>query len=188
MNVSKKEAYDWIAKNYMKLIFAAIAAVILSLLFGSSVKLIVLSAILILLASFSTFYFNYMTAPVNLELVKLSTILMAYTHGIAAGLLVGILSTIFGKVLIGRIDEKLPISVAAISLLAVAAGIFSEANIATLGIVLVGLYNISLFSISMAMGGDLGWNIPYEGTDFLINIILFTRIAPLLVPLLQWAT
>jgi len=185
MKISKKKVLELFRKHFLKLIFAVVVLVALSLLFGTSVKTIIFAIILILLGAFSTFYFNYVVAPVNFELVKLGTILMAYTHGIAAGLMVGILATILGKVLIGRIDEKLPISVIAISLVAVGAGLFPGANIVVLGIALVGLYNIALFSITQATGGDLGWNIPYEGTNFLINFILFTRIAPFLVPLLQ---
>ncbi|MAG15535.1 hypothetical protein CMO88_00580 [Candidatus Woesearchaeota archaeon] len=185
MKISKQQAFAWFKKSYLKLIFAIVALILLSLLLGTSVKTLVFAIVLILLASFSTFYFNYVTAPVNFELVKMSTILMAYTHGIIAGLIVGIAATIIGKILIGRIDEKLPISVAAISIVAVAAGLFSAANIVVLGILLVGFYNISLFSISMTTGGDLGWNIPYEGTNFAINFILFTRIAPFILPLLQ---
>jgi len=185
MKISKRNVLDAFRKHFLKLMFAAIVLIGLSLLFGTSVKTVVFTIGLIAIASFSTFYFNYVNAPVNFELVKLSTILMAVSHGIAAGLIVGVLSTIIGKVLIGRIDEKLPLSVAAISLLAVGAGIFSGVEIVVLGIVLVGIYNIALFSISQLMGGDLGWNIPYEGTNFAINFILFTRLAPLLLPLIR---
>lgn len=185
MGIGKKQTYDFFKRNCLKLALSAVAVLLLSLLLGVSVKTVLLMAMLILLASFSTFYFNYIVIPVNFELVKMSTILAAYTHSIAAGLVVGIASTILGKVLIGRIDDKLPISVAAISLLAVAAGLFPSAGIVVLGIVLVGFYNIALFSLTHAMGGDVMWNLPYEGTNFVFNFILFTRIAPLLLPLLQ---
>ncbi|MBS3133192.1 hypothetical protein J4470_03640 [Candidatus Woesearchaeota archaeon] len=185
MKISKKQAIGLFRKHFLRLVFASVALAMLSLLLGTSVKTIIFAIILILLGAFSTFYFNYVAAPINFELVKLGTILMAYTHGIAAGLIVGILGTVLGKVMIGRIDEKLPISVIAISLVAIGAGLFPGANIMFLGIALTGLYNIALFSVTMATGGDLHWNIPYEGTDFAINFVLFTRIAPFLVPLLQ---
>ncbi len=185
MRMGRKEADAFLRRHYLKIVIAAAIVLLLSLLLGVSVAAIALTALLILVASFSTFYFNYIVIPVNFELVKMSTILVAYTHGIAAGLIVGILSTMLGKVLIGRIDDKLPISIAAISLLAVAAGLFQAANIALLGIALVGIYNIALFALTHAMGGDLGWNLPYEGTNFFFNFILFTRVAPLLLPLLQ---
>ncbi len=185
MGMWKKKTYDFFRRHFIKMVISAAALPFISLLFGVSVKTAFLMILLILLASFSTFYFNYVVVPVNFELVKMSTILAAYTHGIAAGLAVGIFSTILGKVLIGRIDDKLPVSVAAISLLAVAAGLFSSVNIAVLGIVLVGIYNIALFTLTHVMGGDLGWNLPYETTNFFFNFMIFTRIAPLLLPLLQ---
>ena len=188
MRLSRKETIEIFRRHYLKVVIGFALLILISLVSGVSVQTMLVSAVLILLASFSTFYFNYANVPVNFELVKMATILMAYSHGIAAGLIVGILSTIAGKVLIGRIDEKLPISVAAIAVVAIAAGmapaIFPGAGIAVLGITLVGLYNVALFSLSVAMGGDLGWNLPYEGTNFAINFILFTRIAPYLLPLL----
>lgn len=184
MRISREHAYSILRKNMGKIALATAAIVGFSLISGTSVVAIVVIATLIVLASLSTIYFNWVSAPVNFELVKLSTIVVAYTHGIFAGLIVGILSTVAGKVLIGRIDEKLPVSVAAISCLAILAGVFSSTNITFLGIALTGLYNISLFGISMASGGDFGWNLPYEATNFAINLVLFTRIAPFLVPLL----
>lgn len=185
MGVWKRQTYGFFRRHFLKLAISAAALLLLSLILGVSVKTVFFMALLTILASFSTFYFNYVVVPVNFELVKMSTILVAYTHGIAAGLAVGIFSTILGKVLIGRIDDKLPVSVVAISLLAVAAGIFSPANIVVLGIILVGIYNIALFTLTHVMGGGLGWNLPYEATNFFFNFMLFTRIAPLLLPLLQ---
>lgn len=185
MKASRERAYAWARKHLAKILICVGAAIALSLLFGTSIFSIIAIAGLIMVASFSTFYFNYVSAPVNFELVKLSTILVAYTHGIMPGLAVGILSTVLGKVLIGRIDEKLPISVAAISVVAVAASLFGGVGIVALGITLVAIYNVVMFSITMLMGGDLAWNVPYEGTNFLINVVLFTRVAPLLLLLLK---
>ena len=185
MKATKLQAYAFLRKHSAKLAAAAVAVVALSLLLGTSITAMAAIIGLIAVAAFSTFYFNYVSLPINFELVKLSTILVAYTQGIAAGLVVGVLSTIIGKVLIGRIDERLPISVAAISAVAVLAGLFSGADITVLGTGLAALYSASMFAISMMLGGDLGWNLPYEGSSFLINFVLFTRIAPLILPLLQ---
>ena len=181
--LSRKEALELLKKHYVKLAVVFVLIIGISLVSGASVKTITALLVLILLASFSTFYFNYVNVPVNFELVKLATILTAYSHGITAGLIVGIVSTIAGKVLIGRIDEKLPISIIAIATVATLAGLFSGADIVILGIALVGIYNVALFALGTAMGGQVGWNLPYEGTNFLINFVLFTRIAPLLLPL-----
>ncbi len=152
-----------------------------SLLFGAALETILLALLLIVIASFSTFYFNYVSAPINLELVKFSTIIMAFHSGVWAALIVGISSTLIGKILIGRIDEKLPISIIAISTVAVLASVLSGGDIVVVGIVLVGLYNVVMFIVSMMLGGDLGWNLPYEASSFIFNLLLFTRIVPYFV-------
>ena len=166
--------------NTGRITAAIIALLAVSLLFGISIKTIVIVPLLILAASFSTFYFNYLVVPVNFELVKLATILAAVTYGLLPGLAVGIASTFFGKVLIGRIDVKLPISMLAISITAAAAAIFSTADITTLGITLVLAYNVTMFSITQLLGGNLAWNLPYEGTNLLFNVLLFAKVAPVM--------
>lgn len=184
--VSKREAVADFLRSNMKRIGLAIAGlVVLSLLFRIPVKTTFVVLLLILAASFSTFYFNYFRAPVNFELVKLSTILVAVSHGLLPGLAVGIASTFFGKVLIGRIDEKLPLSMLTISIIAVAAAVFNTADITTLGITLVMAYNTAMFAITQVMGGDLAWNLPYEGTNLMFNVFLFIKIAPALQQLIM---
>ena len=183
---SKMEAVaDFLRSNTKKIAVAIAGLVIFSLLFGIPVKTTFMVLLLILAASFSTYYFNYFRAPVNFELVKLSTILVAASHGLLPGLAVGIASTFFGKVLIGRIDEKLPLSLLTISIIAVAAAIFNSANITTLGITLVAAYNFTMLTLSLLMGGDLAWNIPYEGTNLLFNAFLFIKVAPILQQLIR---
>lgn len=183
---SGRAAVGQFLRGNTKRIAVGVAALALfSLLFGIPVKTTFIVLFLILAASFSTFYFNYFRAPVNFELVKLSTILVAVTHGLLPGLAVGIASTFFGKVLIGRIDEKLPLSMLTISIIAVAAAIFNAADITTLGITLVFAYNVTMLALSMLMGGDLAWNIPYEGTNLLFNAFLFAKAAPILEQLVR---
>lgn len=184
--VSKREAVaGFIRGNTKKIAFAIAGLVVFSVLFGIPVKTTFVVLLLILAASFSTFYFNYVRAPVNFELVKLATILVAVSHGLLPGLAVGIASTFFGKVLIGRIDEKLPLSIVAISIIAIAASVFSSADITTLGITLVVAYNIAMFAITQFMGGDLAWNLPYEGTSLVFNVLLFLNVAPALQKLIM---
>lgn len=169
---------DYLREN-TKVIIAIVAVLLLiSIIFDVQVKTVIILPLLILTASFSTFYFNYVVVPVNFELVKMATILAAVSYGFWQGLAVGIASTFFSKVLIGRVDEKLPLSMLTISIIAVAAAIFSTANITTLGITLVLAYNVTMFALTQLMGGDLMWNLPYEATNFAFNVFLFTKIAP----------
>ena len=184
--VSKREAVaNFLRRNTKKIALAIACIAIFSLLFGIPIKTTFAVILLIFAASFSPFYFNYFRAPVNFELVKLSTILVAVSHGLLPGLAVGIASTFFGKVLIGRIDEKLPLSILTISIIAVAAAIFNSVNITTLGITLVFAYNVTMFVITQVMGGDLAWNLPYEGTNLLFNVLLFTKVAPMLLQVIK---
>jgi hypothetical protein len=175
---------ETIADNKWKLVSGVVVALIVSLVFGVPLKVVIILPLIILIASFSTFYFNYISLPVNFELVKVSTILVAVSYGIIPGLIVGMASTIFGKALIGRIDDKLPLSILTISAIAVGAFVFSGASIVTLGIALVVAYNVSMLVLSMFLGGDLAWNIPYEGTNLFFNIMIFAKIAPVLLTLM----
>ncbi len=174
----------FLRNNKGRMLVAIIALLLISLFFGISLKTVLIIPTLVVVASFSTFYFNYFIAPVNFELVKLATILTTVAYGFLPGLTVGVASTFFGKVLIGRIDEKLPLSMLMISLIAVAAAIFSTASITALGITLVLAYNVTMFALSMLLGGDLAWNLPYEGTNFVFNVFLFTKVAPFLLHLM----
>ncbi|MBI2581253.1 hypothetical protein HYV85_05625 [Candidatus Woesearchaeota archaeon] len=167
--------------NKGKMLVAIAALLLVSLFFGIPVKTVFIIPLLVAAASFSTFYFNYFVAPVNFELVKLATVLAAVAYGFLPGLAVGVASTFLGKVLIGRIDEKLPLSMLTISLIALAAAIFSSANITALGVTLVLAYNVTMFSLTQLMGGDLMWNLPYEGTNFVFNMFLFVKVAPFLL-------
>ncbi|MBI2550384.1 hypothetical protein HYV83_04360 [Candidatus Woesearchaeota archaeon] len=177
-------AGDFIRGNVKKIAAAMVVLLVFSLVFNVSLKTAFVIPLLILAASFSTFYFNYFNAPINFELVKLATIVAAAAYGLVPGLAVGLASTFFGKVLIGRVDEKLPLSMLTISIIAVAAAMFSGSEITALGITLVLAYNVTMFSLSLLMGGDLAWNIPYEATNFLFNVFLFMKLAPLLKQLL----
>ena len=185
MALARKQVKEVIKKHYLKAIFAVFALFILSYLFNTSVKSLIVMAVFIVMGSFSTFYFNYARPPIHFETVKLGTILTAVAYGIYPAIVVGVVSTFFGKVLIGRIDEKLPISMIGISLVAVCAGIFSGASIAQLGILLVLAYNIVMFTLTQVLGGDLAWNLPYEASNFLVNLFWFTRIAPWLLPIID---
>ena len=183
---SKSEALkNFFRHNTMKIAVAIAGLLFFSLLFDISIKTTFIVLALIFAASFSTFYFNYVAVPINFELVKLSTILTTVSYGFLPGLAVGIASTFFGKVIIGRVDEKLPLSMLMISAIAVAAAIFSTANVTTLGITLVLAYNATMFALTKLMGGDLAWNIPYEGTNFVFNTILLVKVAPFLLQLMH---
>lgn len=179
MKLNRKEVFDYISDRWIWMVIIAILLVLLLIIMGSSFLIILTVIFFILIGAFSTFYFNYITLPVNLELVKIGTILTASIIGIPAGLIVGILATLIGKILIGRIDEKLPISLALIALVAIAAGFVNPDNLVLWGVVLVLFYNILSTVLAMIVGTDLMWTVPYEGTNLFWNIFLFTAILPI---------
>ncbi len=179
------EIKGFIRTNAKKVAVAIAALLLFSFVFHGSIKTAVIIPVLILAASFSTFYFNYVSIPVNFELVKLATILASVSYGFLPGIAVGLASTFFGKVLIGRVDEKLPMSMLVISIVALAASFLSGAGITALGITLVLAYNVIMLLLSIMMGGDLAWNLPYEASNFLFNLLLFTKVAPLLLQIMR---
>ncbi|MBN2454709.1 hypothetical protein JXB11_04140 [Candidatus Woesearchaeota archaeon] len=185
MLLSKKGIREIVKKHYLKAILIVAALLALSLLFNTSIKSLIVIAVFIVIGTFSTFYFNYVRVPIHFETVKLGTILCAVAYGFYPALIVGLVSTFFGKVLIGRIDERLPISMIGITLVAVFAALFSSANIATLGVVLVLCYNIYIFLMALLLHGNMAWVLSYEGSNFLFNLLWFTRIAPFLLPAIQ---
>ncbi|HLD97361.1 MAG TPA: hypothetical protein VI934_03395 [Candidatus Nanoarchaeia archaeon] len=180
-----QEIRNFIRANALKVAVAIAALLLFSFVFHGSIKAAVIIPILVLAASFSTFYFNYISLPVNFELVKLATILTAASYGFLPGIAVGIASTFFGKVLIGRIDEKLPLSMLAISLVSLAASMLHSIDVTMLGIALVLAYNTLMLMMSIMMGGDLAWNLPYEASNFFFNLLLFTKVAPLLLQVMR---
>jgi hypothetical protein len=185
MDKRAKEIKEFIKRHYPKAITGLALLFVLSLAFDISLKQLVIMVAFIVIGSFSTFYFNYARVPFHFETVKLGTILCAVAYDIPSALLVGLTSTFFGKVLIGRIDERLPISLLTITGVAVAAGIFSAANITPLGIILVLCYNITIILMGLLLRGNIAWNLSYEGSNFLVNLFWFTKIAPWLLPLIM---
>ena len=185
--ITKKaeDASLFFKKNFWKFFAGFVLLIALSWMFNVPITTIILIIFLVLMASFSTFYFNYASAPINFELVKLAAIAVAYTQGAFLGIIVGVSSTIASKALIGRMDEKIAFSATAISIIALLAHIFNEVDFVLLGIILVGIYNVVMFFMSMVAGGDLGWNLPYEGTNFIINAMLFAILGPILLPILS---
>lgn len=168
---------NMIKKHYMKGVMFVVFALLISWIFGVAFKTIFFILFFIVLGSISTFYYNYFVAPIHFELVKLGTILVGAAFGLVEGIVVGILATIIGKILIGRVDEKILISLLSISILAVVAAFISPSSIVTVGIILVIIYNAVNFTLVMLSGGDLAWNLPYHGSNIVINYILFTKIA-----------
>ena len=161
------------------------AALLLVYIVTSSMKAIVVLLLLTVAGSLSTIYYHYFHGPVNFELVKLSTVLAAVAYGMIPALFVGIAATMFSRLLSGRMDATLIVSIAGIAVMAVLAAVFNSMNIVWLGIALVLLYHLLTAPLQLMMGGSLGYGAMFVGTNILFNVILFSRVAPILLAVIK---
>ncbi|MBI4210150.1 MAG: hypothetical protein HY544_01410 [Candidatus Diapherotrites archaeon] len=164
---------------YFHILIAALAVLALIFLFGQSIKFMVIVTALVAIASLSTFYQNYIKSPINFELIKFATILTAATYGLVTGLAVAVISTIASKVISEKLDQTAIVSLLGITAVAIAASMFSTWNIVTLGIVLTLSYHLITAPLQMALGGTFAYGAVYVGSNVLFNVLVFSRIAPI---------
>ena len=167
--------------RYKKQALIAIALLVALLLFGTAIKPLLMITLLILVASFSTFYHNFFRSPVNFELVKLATIISSVAYGSVVGILVGVSSDIIGRALSGRFDQDTITSLGAMVVIAILAGMFRTANISVLGIILVVVYYLMILPFLFIFGKDLARASIYIGSNILFNALLFMNVAPLVL-------
>lgn len=180
-------AADFVKRHYKKLLIAAavfFALFIFVLPSINFIKFMLIIPIFIILGSFSTFYHNYFHAPIDFELVKLFTVLAAVAYGIFPGIFVGVASTLFGRILSGRIDHRMIFSISAIAVISILAAAFSNSDIFVLGLALTIVYHIITAPFSLLMGDNPGFGALYIGSNIVFNIFFFAKIAPLLLPVL----
>ena len=162
---------------------AAIGILLLALvfIFGKNIKPVLVVTVFIIIASLSTFYHNFFRSPVNFELVKLFTVVGSVAYGAAAGVVIGVSSVAIGRALSGRLDQDTLTSMFAIVIVAFLASIFRVVNIAFLGVILVIVYYLIILPFIFLFGENRGYEAVYIGTNIVLNFVLFTRIAPLLL-------
>ncbi|MBI2144577.1 hypothetical protein HYU17_05535 [Candidatus Woesearchaeota archaeon] len=161
---------------------AAMAAFMVVMFFAAKVAFWAL--VFIFLASIAEIYNNEFRTPVHFDFVKLGTVMMAVSHGAAAGIFVGLASTFFSKLFSSRLDATVAISLAGVTAMAVLAGLFSSAPIAALGIALVAVYYLITTPINLIMGEEPGYALMYVLTSLAVNFLLFSQVAPRIMPLL----
>jgi len=183
----KNTALELVRENYVKVIIFSVLFLALYFLSGPKVKFGVVLVLFIALGSLSTMYYNFFHGPINFELVKLGTILLSVTYGVWPAIMAGIIASILGRVLSGRIDHRLILSILGIIIIAVIAGFFNATpeNIALIGIGLVILYHLILSPLSIAMGDMPGFVALYALSNIFFNFLLFRYIAPFILPAIQ---
>ncbi len=175
-----KHVFNKVQLHYKKILIALVILFIINILMGPTFKFIILFIIFTLVGAFSTFYKNYLEGPINFELVKLSAIMMTVAYNPIAGISVGLIASVMGKILTGKVDQTIIMSFVGIIVICVIAGFFPTANIVTLGIVLTLVYYLVISPFIIMMGGSVWYGIIYIATDVIFNIFIFLRLAPLI--------
>ena len=165
-------------KNYFTILGIALLILAIIFLIGSSVKFIIIVSSLIVIASLSTFYQNFLRSPINFELIKFSTILTAASYGFLTGLIVGLVSTIASKIISEKLDQSVIVSIIGIAVAAFAASMIGSGNIVAWGIGIVILYHLITAPMQMAMGGTLAYGAIYVVTNLAFNALIFSRLGP----------
>jgi hypothetical protein len=173
------KVFEYAKEHVARIATLAIVILIFTLVFGPGLKLAILVLLVILLGALSTLYYNFFHGPVNFELVKFGTIMLAVTQGWLPAILAGTLASIFGRVISGRIDHRLLISIIGIIIMSIAAQPFTHVDIRILGIGLVLLYHAVTLPISLAMGDRLWFVSLYVGSNIFFNTILFIYFGPI---------
>ncbi|MCP3684871.1 MAG: hypothetical protein GY861_19585 [bacterium] len=173
-----KHVFNKVQLHYKKILIALVILLVINLILGPKFKFIVLFIIFTLIGAFSTFYKNYLEGPINFELVKLGAIMMTVAYNPIAGISVGIIASVMGKILTGKVDQTIIMSIVGISVICVIAGFFQTPDIVLLGIVLTIVYYVVISPFIIMMGGSVWYGVIYIATDVIFNIFIFMRFAP----------
>ncbi len=177
--------YKVLKQNHKRIAIALIIFLAAYMLIGYKLKLIIIVFALVAAASMSTFYYNYFHSPVNIELVKFSTILASAAYGAAVGIPIAILTTILSRLWSGRLDHRILISLLGIIVVAALASIIPAGDIRLLGIMLVAAYHIITVPISIITGDNPAFTLTYAATNMLFNAALFYTLAPIMFSLMR---
>lgn len=177
--------FRWLKQNHKRSAVALIIFLAAYLLLGYKLKLIIIVFALVAAASMSTFYYNYFHSPVNIELVKFSTILASASYGAAVGIPIAILTTILSRLWSGRLDHRILISLLGIIIVAALASIISIGDIRLFGIIFVAAYHIITVPISIITGDNPAFTLTYAATNMLFNAALFYTLAPIMFSVIK---
>lgn len=160
----------------------AAAAFMIILFFAAKVAFWVL--IFVFIASIAEIYNHEFRTPIHFDLVKLGTVLTSTAYGAPAGIFVGIASTFFSKMFSSRLSANIIVSFVGIIIISLLAHAFSGAPITALGISLVFVYYLITSPIILMMGENPAYAALYVFSSIVINILLFSLVAPKLIRLL----
>ena len=127
--------------------------------------------------------------PPILFMPALTGILTGFVYGPSIGFMVGFILSILHSILTRSLGPYIIYVIPAMGLLGMFGGYaglgnWFGGNITMIGIVLSFLYNLTTGGLTAIITGETFKNILWNGTNFILNIILFIRIAPILLQLL----
>jgi len=121
----------------------------------------------------------------GIEIVGFSTILTGMVYGAKAGALFGALSLVVHFFFMRRMTFFTLAILPGYVLLGIAASLFSIGSLVSVGIALIIAYNLFVCTLVMIMFNAKIWKCCwFTFTNVLFNYFLFTKLAPVLVPLM----
>jgi hypothetical protein len=148
--------------------------------------ILVLSALSLVVAFFVG---EFMIRNVGIELVTFTTVFVGFLYGPATGFLFGmvllIIHSILSRMLGPYVIYCIPMMgiVGFLSGYAGAGGWFGG-DFVLIGIVLSLIYNLVTGTLGTIFGGNLFKELLWNGTNFMMNLILFWKIAPIVLAVL----
>ncbi|MFH1623159.1 MAG: hypothetical protein ABIA12_01410 [Candidatus Aenigmatarchaeota archaeon] len=120
---------------------------------------------------------------VGIELVTFVTVLAGFLYGPSAGLMMGGVLVALHFVLARNLGAHLVYCIPTMSLIGFLAGYGHEwpFGVALLGVSLSGLYNVITGAVGTVMFGDFFQELVWSGSNFALNYVMFTAVAPAVV-------
>ena len=161
----------------------AVALAVAGLLFSKTFA--VLSALIILHAVLSFAFKRLKKYRIGMETVMLLTITSAFAYGAKTGAIMGAAAMLLDYIFSMRFSYFTIVTTGTYAAIGYAAAFFAQYSIATVGMVMVVIYNIvTTFTIVNFMGGHIDKCIRFGMTNFLWNIALFSSAAPLMIKIM----
>ncbi|MBI4175914.1 MAG: hypothetical protein HY518_01810 [Candidatus Aenigmarchaeota archaeon] len=170
-----------VKRSYLTLSVFLGLAVSLNLILGPAMKYVLVLGMLLIIASLSTFYYNYFHSPFNFELVKLSSIVATFAYGLVPGIAMAVAATLFSRLLSSRLNQRAVGSLLGIVAAVGVAYLLQPWGVVAAGMAAVLVYHLINLPLSLSMGDNWGFASVYTLSNVFFNALLISRLAPFLL-------
>lgn len=177
------DVLDYIRKDRTKsLAVSIIGFLLIAMVFGVTRQFILLA--LALSAALIAFIVGeFQLKQIGIELVTFTIVLIGYVYGPTTGLLAGLSLVTVHFILSRSLGPYIIYDIPAMGMVGLLAGYASMngwlgGDISTIGIALSLLYNLFTGGLSSMITGEPFKEILWSGTNFMLNLVLFMRLAP----------